>query len=83
MAERRMFAKSVTQSGKFYKLSHEAQLLYFALGMAADDDGAVEAYPVLALLRMKDKDAVRELEAAGFIGPLVEEEGKRQIRSSI
>ena len=73
MAERRMFAKSVTQSGRFCKLSHEAQLLYFALGMAADDDGAVEAYPVLSMFRIR-KAAARELEAAGLIGALVEEE---------
>ena len=39
MAEKRMFAKSVVESGDFYSLSVKAQCLYFHLGMLADDDG--------------------------------------------
>ncbi len=42
MAERRMFAKSVIDCDDFLDLSHEAQLLYFHLGMQADDDGFVK-----------------------------------------
>ena len=41
MAERRMFAKSVVMDDKFLDLTPAARCLYFALGMAADDDGFV------------------------------------------
>lgn len=41
MADRRMFARSVTESDSFLELSHKAQCLYFHLSMAADDDGFV------------------------------------------
>lgn len=41
MAERRMFAKSVVMNDKFLDLTPSARCLYFALGMAADDDGFV------------------------------------------
>ena len=39
MAEKRMFAKTIVESGDFYNLSVKAQNLYFHLGMLADDDG--------------------------------------------
>lgn len=39
MAERRMFAKSVVQSDLFLDMPATAQLLFFHLGMEADDDG--------------------------------------------
>lgn len=41
MAERRMFAKSVIDTDKFIELPASARLLYFDLGMRADDDGFV------------------------------------------
>ena len=39
MAQRRMFHTDVVESDKFLDLSAGAQLLYFHLGMQADDDG--------------------------------------------
>jgi hypothetical protein len=39
MAERRMFAKSIIDSDMFLDMPVTAQLLYFQLGMRADDDG--------------------------------------------
>lgn len=39
MAERRMFAKKVTNDDSFMQLSASAQALYFHLAMSADDDG--------------------------------------------
>lgn len=39
MAERRMFAKKVTDDDQFALLSSSAQALYLHLSMAADDDG--------------------------------------------
>lgn len=47
MAERRMFAKCVVQSAQFLKMPIAARLLYYDLGMAADDDGVVEAFTVI------------------------------------
>jgi len=47
MAERRMFAKSVINSGRFLMMPPSSRLLYYDLGMAADDDGVVEALSVL------------------------------------
>ena len=39
MAERRMFAKTVTEDDHFMSLSSSAQALYLHLSMSADDDG--------------------------------------------
>lgn len=52
MAERRMFAKSVVLSGPFIRLPAKTQLLYFHLGMQADDEGFVSA-PELAMSASK------------------------------
>ena len=41
MAERRMFAKTIIDSDAFLDMPTSAQLLYFHLGMEADDDGFV------------------------------------------
>ena len=44
MANRRMFSRSITGSGRFLRLSAQARALYYDLGMEADDDGFAEAY---------------------------------------
>ena len=41
MAERRMFAKKITESDMFLDMPASSQMLYFHLAMAADDDGFV------------------------------------------
>lgn len=43
MAERRMFAKSIVDSDAFLEMPVTARLLYYDLGMRADDDGFVNA----------------------------------------
>lgn len=43
MAERRMFAKTIITSDAFLDMPATARCLYFLLGMAADDDGFVNA----------------------------------------
>lgn len=43
MAERRMFAKSIVTSDAFLDMPMSARLLYFTLGMFADDDGFVNS----------------------------------------
>ena len=72
MAERRMFSKSVIDSGRFLRLSARARLLYYDLGMAADDDGAVEA---LGVMRKTDArpSVLNELVEAGYIVVLNED----------
>lgn len=65
MAERRMFAKSVVNSARFLKMPATARLLYYDLGMAADDDGIVEAYSVMKLTGASEDD-LRMLFTKGF-----------------
>lgn len=66
MAERRMFAKKVVQSSKFFKMPVSTRELYFQLGMAADDDGVVEAWNVMKLTNAHEDD-LRILVGKGYI----------------
>ena len=43
MAERRMFAKTIIDSDAFLDMPVTARLLYYDLGMRADDDGFVNS----------------------------------------
>ena len=72
MAERRMFAKSVINSGRFLRMPPTSRLLYYDLGMAADDDGIVEAYTVMRADGCTEDD-LRVLIAKGFIRLLNED----------
>jgi hypothetical protein len=56
MAERRMFSKRITSSAKFLMMPSSSQLLYFHLGMNADDDGVVEAYTVMLQCKASEGD---------------------------
>ncbi len=47
MGQRRMFSNRIANSAKFLQMPAESQLLYFHLVLRADDDGIVEAYPIL------------------------------------
>ena len=69
MAERRMFSKTVTNSARFLTMPASARLLYYDLGMAADDDGAVEAFAVMRLTGAEESD-LRTLEKKGFVAVL-------------
>ena len=44
MANRRMFSRSITGSGRFLRLSPQARALYYDLGMEADDDGFADGF---------------------------------------
>ena len=66
MANRRMFARSVTGSGRFLRMSAQARLLYYDLGMEADDDGFAEGFARLAATGSKEEHLF-ELEQRGFI----------------
>lgn len=69
MAERRMFAKKVVTSARFLRMPSTAQLLYFQLGMQADDDGVVEAFTVMRTTGSTEDD-LRALVDKGFIAIL-------------
>lgn len=72
MSQRRMFSQRITNSARFLKMSPSAQNLYFHLGMKADDDGVVEAYPVMQILGSVEDD-FKILVVKGFIKPLNED----------
>ena len=73
MAIRRMFAKSITDSDDFLDLPLDVQLLYFHLGMQADDDGIVEAFRVMRITAA-NVDDLRLLISKGFVTILDDEE---------
>lgn len=66
MAERRMFAKNIVQSSRFLKMPVSSRELYFQLGMAADDDGIVEAWNVMKITNATEDD-LRVLVSKGFV----------------
>lgn len=72
MAERRMFSKRVIGSARFLRMPGSTQALYFHLGMAADDDGIVEAYPIMQMVNASEDD-LRLLAAKGFVKVLNED----------
>ena len=72
MASRRMFSLRLINSTKFLKMPLSSQLLYFHLGMRADDDGVVEAFPVMRTVGCNEDD-LRVLVAKGFAKVLNED----------
>ena len=66
MAERRMFAKSIIGSAKFLRMPPSSRLLYYDLGMYADDDGVVEAFSVMRQTGATEDD-LRVLVSKGFV----------------
>lgn len=61
-----MFSKEVVQSSRFLRLPPTCRLLYFDLGMNADDDGYCEWYPVIQMTGAKDAD-LQVLAEAGMV----------------
>lgn len=72
MAERRMFAKSVIGSARFLRMPSTSRLLYYDLGMAADDDGIVEAFSVMRTTGATEDD-LRVLASKGFVSVMNED----------
>lgn len=72
MAERRMFAKSVIGAARFLRMPPTSRLLYYDLGMAADDDGVVEAFSVMRTTGATEDD-LRVLDSKGFVRVLNED----------
>ena len=72
MAERRMFSRRIVESARFLKLPASAQMLYFHLGMAADDDGIAEGFSVVRVAGCTEED-LQLLEEKGFVQILNED----------
>ena len=69
MAERRMLSKKIFQSRQFLMMPFEAQVLYTHLILASDDDGVVEAFPIVRMIGAKE-DSLGLLVVKKFILPL-------------
>ncbi len=66
MAQRRMFNKSIVNSSKFLKMPVSSRLLYYDLGMNADDDGFCEHFMVMKMTGASEQD-LSVLEVNGFV----------------
>ncbi len=66
MANRRMFSGAVIGSARFLQMGQSARLLYYDLGMYADDEGIVEAFTVMRMTGASEDD-LKLLAAKGFI----------------
>ncbi len=73
MANHRCFSFRIANSAKFLQMPEGPQLLYFHMIIRADDDGVVEAYPLMKLLGSAP-DSFKVLEAKGFIKKLNEDQ---------
>lgn len=72
MAQRRMFAIKIIDSAKFLKMPVSSRLLYYDLGMRADDDGVVEAFNVIRMTGATEDD-LKVLASKGYIRVLNED----------
>ena len=72
MANKRMFSNSIVGSARFLRMGQSARLLYYDLGMAADDDGVAEAFTVMRTTGASEDD-LRVLAAKGFVTVLNED----------
>ena len=72
MAQRRMIDKRTIQTQKFLRLPLESQALYFHLMLNADDDGVVEAFPIVRMVGAAE-DSLGLLVVKQFIKPLNDE----------
>lgn len=72
MGNRRMISKTVTQTQRFLQMPLEIQALYFHLIQNSDDDGIVEAFPIVRMIGASDY-GLKLLHAKNFIRPLNDE----------
>ena len=69
MAERRMFAKTIIDSDAFLDMPVTARLLYYDLGMRADDDGFVNSPKKVMRMIGASTDDINILIAKKFVIP--------------
>lgn len=67
-----MLSRKIVESAKFIKMPASSQNLYFHLVLNADDDGVVEGFPVINLIRANEDD-LRVLVSKGFVQVLNED----------
>jgi len=67
MAEKRMFAKSITESDDFLNMSKDAQCLYYHLCMYADDDGFINNTKSILRIVGSDIKYLEELKQNKYI----------------
>lgn len=72
MGNRRMISKTITQTHRFLQMPLEVQALYFHLIQNSDDDGIVEAFPIVRMIGASE-DSLKLLQAKAFIKPLNDE----------
>jgi hypothetical protein len=69
MAERRMFAKTIISSDAFLDMPTSARLLYYDLGMRADDDGFINNARSTMRMTGASDDDMKLLVAKKFVIP--------------
>lgn len=69
MATKRMFSLNVVDTDKFLEMPISARLLYYELGMRADDDGFVDNCKKILLFTGLKEDDLKLLIAKSFIIP--------------
>ena len=69
MANKRMFSLSVVDTDNFLQMPISARLLYYELGMRADDDGFVDNWKKIMLFTGLKDDDLKLLIAKQFIIP--------------
>ena len=69
MAQKRMFSLSVVDTDAFLEMPMSSRLLYYELGMRADDDGFVDNWKKILLFTGLKEDDMRVLTTKKFIIP--------------
>lgn len=72
MGDRRMISRKIVASARFLKMPATSKNLYFHLLSAADDDGVVEAYPIINMCKANEDD-LRVLVGKEFVTVLNED----------
>jgi hypothetical protein len=67
MAQRRMFSKDIVRSDSFLDMPLSSQLLYFHLGMEADDDGFVDNTKMVSRMVGTGDDDIKILLSKRFL----------------
>jgi len=67
VANRRMFSKDITTSDAFVDMPISSRLLYFHLGMEADDDGFIGNAKMLSRAYGVNNEDLKTLEEKGFV----------------
>ena len=69
MAQKRMFSLSVVDTDKFLEMPISSRLLYYELGMRADDDGFVNNWKKILLFTGLKEDDMKVLISKQFVIP--------------